>query len=134
MAWEAPGYKLPGCTAAADYRTTGQYLFVKITADDIVTKCSVAGERAVGVLQNAPNTGQEAEIVVNGVTKVVAGELLAAGDIVGTDSSGRAQKIEATATGADLGAWALGQVVEGAGAAGELVTILLGDVGYRVTA
>lgn len=135
-----PAYQIPlftpsGVKAAADYSASGQFRFMKITADGVVTQCSVAGEQAYGVLQNAPKQDQEATVMVHGISKVIAGEALVAGDLVTTDSSGRAVKCEPTATGADVGAWALGRVVVGAGALGEYATVALaGPVGFRVTA
>lgn len=134
MAIEVPGFRPAGFVAAADL-SAKQYRFVKPTSTDMnVNACSVAGEGAIGVLQNSPSQGQEAEVMISGVSKVEAAETLVSGDYVGTDNQGRAVKIDHTATGADNGSFILGRCVLGGGS-GEFVSVILaGPVGYRVTA
>ena len=80
-----------------------QYHFVKLDGAE-VTDCSVEGELAFGVLRNAPDDGEAATVAISGITNVVAGEAISAGDKVTTKADGRAQT--ATATDAILG-WAV---------------------------
>jgi len=94
---------------------------------------SVDGEIVFGVLQNDPTAGQGAEVMASGLTKVVADELLTAGDYVGVSSDAQAKIVETTNTGADVGDYVVGQVVEGA-AAGAIATIMLGIQTFRVEA
>lgn len=60
------------CKAGADLRTK-QFYCVKVTGVLEVGLTSADGEGFLGVLQNKPNTGEAAEVMVNGVTKVEAG-------------------------------------------------------------
>jgi hypothetical protein len=134
MAFEAPGYHVPALTASADL-SDKQHRFVKISGAKQVNVCSVAGEHGLGVLRNTPASGGEASVCVSGVVKVKAGEVIGAGDFVGTKADGKAQVIQHTNSGADTGSWILGIALEAAGAEDELIPVLLcGPVGYRVTA
>ena len=127
MAWESPLYKLPAAIAAADYRTTSKqyYCVTKNATNNQVALATTDGEIFIGVLQNEPLSGAAAEVTCIGVTKVVAGETLTAGDYWGTDSSGKAKIVEHTNTGADIGDYIAGVVLEGA-AADELATVTIG--------
>lgn len=67
-----------------------QYRFVKIDSDGEAALCG-AGELARGVLQNAPAAaGRAASIAIEGESKVVAVSGVSAGDLVASDSLGRA--------------------------------------------
>jgi len=61
--------QLPGVTASADI-SAYQYCNVKL---DAATTCTFAGagERAVGVVLNAPESGEAADIMVSGVCMMV---------------------------------------------------------------
>jgi hypothetical protein len=131
MASQNPLDRPGGLTAAADL-SSAQYLFVKPSGEYGVDVCSVAGEFAIGVLQNKPVSGGAATVECTGVTKLVAGEALAAGDLVGTDANGKGKVVEATATGADVGEWAFGVCLEPAGA-DEVASVKLG-INHLVTA
>lgn len=126
MAYEQPGVKLTGLTADADL-STKQFYFVKMSATNRqVSLCDTDGEAVIGVLQNKPNaSGVAAEVMANGISKIEAGETIVAGDFIGTDSAGKAKKIEETNTGADIGDHWYGQCIEGA-ASGELITVAIG--------
>ena len=63
----------------------------RITAPEsrAVTPSGTAGRQIYGVLQNAPKTGQAADVGIFGVTKVVTGSGgVTAGGIVMTDANG----------------------------------------------
>jgi hypothetical protein len=75
--------------AGADL-SSDQYKFVKHGATEgEVILCSVAGEAAVGVLQNAPKQGEAAEIATlgGGALLKVAG-VVSAGSLIKTDANG----------------------------------------------
>lgn len=119
MAHQGEHLKVVGLQAGADL-SAAQFRFVKAgaTAGQVV-QASIAGEKVIGVLQNKPAAiGREAEIVALGETKVVAGAAFAYGVELMPDNQGRA--VLATATN-----YSGGIALEAAGAAGELVTILL---------
>lgn len=97
--------------------SAAQYKFVKQANTGRVGVCTVGGENAFGVLQNDPSAvDQEASVSVMGITKVVAGGTVAIGDLVETDSAGRA----VTASSGVV----LGEAVSG-GAVNNIISILL---------
>lgn len=121
MAYEGIQTKLPGVTASADLRTK-QYHFVKVSGNNTVTVCAAATDIPVGVLQNAPNSGEAAEVAVLGVTKVVADKSLAAGVLIGTSGDGQADDKTA---GTDTTNYVVGQCISGVSNAGEIATVLI---------
>lgn len=133
MAWEQPSMCSGSLTAAADLSAKQYHIVKKNTTNNQVALCTAAGEMFFGVLQNKPASGESAEVMLVGVTKVTADETLTAGDLWGTSADGQAQKIEASATGADIRAYFGGQVIEGA-AAGELATVTIGVQTGQVSA
>ena len=68
-----------------------QYYFVKEDSNSLVTAPDAITDRAMGVLQNAPEQGETALVQVGENTKVVASQALAIGDIVAPSANGRAQ-------------------------------------------
>lgn len=117
MAYQVPLHSPPVGKAAADL-STHQFKFVKVTGADAINICTAGTDFAVGVLQNKPLAGQPCECESYGVSKVVAGAVVAAGVGVMPDSEGRA--ITATATNKVQGI-----SLEAAGAAGERIAVLL---------
>lgn len=115
--------------AAADL-SSYQYHFVKVSAAHTVAACSTDGELPLGVLQDDPDeAGQAACVAVSGVTKVVLGETVTAGEECKVAS-------DAEAIGADTGTTAGDHVVGiflEAGDAGEIVPLLLCHMGVTST-
>lgn len=99
-----------------------QYHFVKMTADNTVGVCSGATDNPIGVLQNEPLSGQIARVRIHGVSRVMAGGVIAYGAKVGTDANG--EGIAKTVSKTEY----MGICLESAGAA-ELATVLI--FGYR---
>ncbi len=114
MAFEGPQIKLMGFTASADL-TSHQYKFVKLNGAGTVTVCAAATDVPVGVLQNAPDTGQAADICVIGLTKLNSDAALSRGNLVGTSADGQA---DAKTPGTDTTEYTCGQVVQASAAAG----------------
>ena len=140
MAWEYRTLDIPGQVAGEDFTTggpghgaggTSQFLAVKCngTANTHVT-CTAASDRPSGISQNNPASGAALQVRALGVTKWVAASTVSPGDEVGTDTQGRCAKRDVGITGADIGDYAMGLVLEGA-AVGELATVLLTGP-YRV--
>ena len=117
MAYELPG-QVATFTAAADL-SAKQYYFVKITADNTVNVCAAVTDIPIGVLQNAPTSGQAASVMLYGITKLTAKEAIAVGNNVGTGSDGRADVV---AAGSDTTVRICGQAIEAAGAAGQVIS------------
>jgi hypothetical protein len=108
----------PGSPASPNHGGK-QFRFVKITGSQIAGLATSHNDIAIGVLQNKPQaTGDSATVAIKGVSMVVAGEQLATpGVAVGADSDGRAV---AVGDGRQLGV-----ILKAAGAAGQLVPVLL---------
>jgi len=115
VSFEIPGFKFTRI-AAADLRTH-QYKFVNIDATGKAALAG-AGTRAVGVQQGKANTNEAVEICHDGISKVVAGAAVTAGDEVMSNATGQA--ITATATNQRLGV-----ALEAASGAGILIAVLL---------
>lgn len=103
--------------AAADYSSTGQYLFVDVNSSGQAAVIASQGANGIGVLQNNPAAGEAGSVAVGGVCKVMAGATIAAGAKLTPGADGRAE----TAAGGDFG---LGRALTG-GADGEIITMLL---------
>lgn len=114
--------KVPGLTAAADL-TSHQYKFVEIVGGTTtVNVVNAVTDRPIGVLLNKPKAGEACEVIAIGVTEVVAGETLAAGDMLSVGATGKA-----TNDAAQAGTTYQGRILS-AGAADELVTCIINCV------
>ena len=117
MAVEGPQMKLVGYTASADL-SAKQFYFVKISGDRTVTVCSAVTDIPIGVLQNAPTSGQAAEVCVIGHTKVSSDGTLTRGTPIGTSSDGQAVTY---AAGTDTTKYLVGQGLSSTTTAGHIV-------------
>lgn len=127
MAWEGPQIRIPGLTASADL-SAKQYYFVKMSGNKTVTVCSAVTDVPVGVLQNAPESGEEAVVCAIGVTKVNADAALTAGNVIGTGSDGQAQPVT---LGTETTVHVAGVCLDGVSNAGELATAFVSCPGAR---
>ncbi|CDH43839.1 DUF2190 family protein [Candidatus Contendibacter odensensis] len=94
-----------------------QYQFVKQNSSGQAVVCSVAGEKALGVLQNNPTSGQSATVAYEGITKVQAAATIVPGNDIATNAAGKA--VVALTTNKILG-----ECISG-GATGEIISILI---------
>lgn len=117
MAWTIPGFTFTR-VAGADL-SSDQYKYVKLSTTDTVILCAAATDVPVGILQNAPTSGQEATIMVTGISKVNSDAALSIGNLIGTSADGQA---DAKTAGTDTTQYVVGVVLEASGAAGELAT------------
>lgn len=119
MAYEIPGFSF---TVPASTGVTGtQFRFVSIDGNGEAV--FTAGAGAIGVMTNKPDgDGIAATIVRDGIVKVqAAGSTVSQGDLVTSDSSGRASA--GTSTNA------LGRVVAGSsGSTDRVLSVLLGPI------
>jgi hypothetical protein len=107
--------------AAADL-STKQYYFVELTAARTVNVCNAATDKPVGVLQNKPQSGEEAKVMIVGKTPVDSDSALAVGDLIGTAADGQA---DAKVPGTDTSNYVVGMVTIASGAAGEKAEALI---------
>ena len=118
MAYEGNGITIPGLSASADL-SAKQYYFVKLSGAHTVTVCDGATDVPIGVLQNAPTSGQAAEVMAIGTTKVSSDEALTVGWLIGTSADGQADR---KIWGTDTTQYICGQVITATGAAGGIAT------------
>lgn len=105
-----------GFVAGVDLSTKQFYLVKVDTSTGYVVLGSSAGEKCIGVLQNAPKSGQAALVRVLGVTKVAVGAAFSApGSYVKTTTAGKADV-------AGSGAFPVGQLLTTA-ASGDYATM-----------
>jgi hypothetical protein len=123
MASENPGKQI-SLLATSDFTVAGaQYAFAIVDANGQATLAG-AGAKAVGVVQNKPAVGQGASVMVDGVSQVVAGGVIAAGAFVKSGALGVAVSGIANA-GADA---LLGIALEAA-VANQIIKVKLGYFG-----
>lgn len=104
--------------------STKQFYFMKMSGTgQQVTTCTAATDIPVGVLQNKPAAaGRAAKLVVCGPTKISADAALTVGTLIGTSADGQADPKTA---GTDTTEYICGQVIELAGAAGDIVEAII---------
>ncbi len=93
MAWEKPVLMIT--VAAGEDLSSDQYKFVTLSSGAAVKPTQIT-DVCIGVLQNAPASGEMAEIMMLGISKVNSNEALAVGDIIGTETDAQAQVAIAT--------------------------------------
>lgn len=129
MAYEKDQVVTKTFKAGADL-SAKQYYFMKLTGTaDEVTVCNGATDKPIGVLQNKPTSGQAAEVVIIGITKVSADGTLDEGDSIGTSADGQA----AVYTASDTTKFIVGQALLPA-AAGEIGTAVIDCANIRALA
>ncbi len=120
MAFEFSNYSVKITRVAGADLSALQYTFVKLSTTDTVVTCTAATDIPIGVLQNAPTSGQEAEVLIVGGTKLAAGATIAIGNILGTTSAGAASVL----TTSDTTKFVLGTAISG-GASADVITAVI---------
>lgn len=119
MAYEFSNYSVKVTLVAAADLSAKQYHFVKIDTNGKAAVVAADTDRPVGVLQNAPDAGEEAEVLIVGGTKLVASTTVDEGAILGTTSTGRAVT---RVVSSDSTKYILGTAITSAGADGVVLT------------
>lgn len=122
MAYEFSNYSVKVTLVAGADLSAKQYHFVKLDTAGKAVACSAATDVPFGVLQNAPTSGQEAEVLITGGTKIVAGANLAIAAALGTNTAGRAVALTA---GTDTTKYVVGTLLTAAGADGVVGTAVI---------
>ncbi|MCK9599842.1 MAG: DUF2190 family protein [Sphaerochaeta sp.] len=99
-----------------------QYYGVKLSADRTVILPTGDADNCIGILQNKPNAGEMAEVMVIGRTPVVVEEAIAAGVQIRIASGGKASTF---VPDTDTTAFSVGQVVEHASNDAELADAIV---------
>ena len=124
MAFEQPGFKDGTREAAADL-SAKQFYLVKINSSAKAAAFAAATDLPYGVLNTAAIAGDACEIVNQGITKVVAGGTVAAGDALMPDATGR---VVTCTPGTDTTKYQIGIALE-AGASGNTITANVNCIG-----
>jgi hypothetical protein len=122
MAYEFSNYSVKVTLVAGADLSAKQYTFVKLDAAGAVIAAAAATDIPVGVLQNAPIAGQEAEVLVVGGTKIVAGAAIGEGAQIGTGSTGKAVALVA---GTDTTKYVVGTLLTESAADANVVTAVI---------
>jgi len=126
MAYEISNYSVKVTLVAAADLSSLQYTFVKLNASGQAAAAAAATDIPIGVLQNAPTSGQEAEVLVVGGTKIVAGAAIGEGALIGTSAAGKAVALVA---GTDTTKYVVGTLLTESGASGDIVTAVINCAG-----
>ena len=122
MAYEISNYSVKVTLVAGGDLSALQYTFVKLNSSGNVVAAAAATDIPIGVLQNAPTSGAEAEVLVVGGTKIVAGAAIGEGALVGTSSAGKAVALVA---GTDTTKYVVGTLLTESAADGNIVTAVI---------
>jgi len=121
MAYEISNYSVKVTLVAGADLSSKQYQFVKLNSSGEAIAIAAITDVPVGVLQNAPTSGQEAEVLVSGGTKLVAGEAITLPAFLSVTSAGKADKIAVT----DTTQYVVGQALTAAAADAEVITAVV---------
>lgn len=81
--------------AGQDLRSS-QYCFVAISGSEAVMLCRTSGEDMMGILQNQPYSGDNAVVMVMGVSKIKAGGSVTRANPITTNHSGMGVSVTLT--------------------------------------
>lgn len=121
MAYEFSNYSVKVTLVAGADLSALQYYFVKLNSSGQAVACAAATDVPVGVLQNAPTSGQEAEVLVVGGTKIVAGAAITLPSAIGTGATGKAVALATT----DTTKYVVGSLITASAADGNIVTAVV---------
>ncbi len=132
MATSGSQYTDITCINTSGGLTSSQYLFVRSTgvASDgsldaqLCVSATGGVNRAKGVLQNDPDSGQAAVVRIDGLTKLVAGGTIAVGGFVSSSTIGQG------ITGATTGSWVSAIAESASTAAGQIISVRLLNAGF----
>ena len=128
-AFEGPQIRAVGLIAGGDL-SAKQFYAVKLSAANTVVVCAAVTDKPYGILQNAPKSGEEAEVCVIGQTKISADALMAVNASIGTAVDGQL----ATYTVADTTKYIIGICQQGAGAADGMAVAFVNCASIRLLA
>lgn len=122
MAYEISNYCVKITLVAGADLSTKQFTFVKLNASGEAVAAAAATDIPIGVLQNAPTSGVEAEVLVSGGTKIVAGAAIGEGAQIGTSATGKAVALVA---GTDTTKFVVGTLLTESAADGNIATAVV---------
>lgn len=121
MAYEISNYSVKVTLVAGADLSALQYHFVKLNSSGQAIAVAAITDVPIGVLQNAPTSGQEAEVLVAGGTKLKASEAITIPAFLSVSANGRGDKIAVS----DTTQYVVGQAVTAGGAENEIITAVV---------
>jgi hypothetical protein len=121
MAYEFSNYSVKVTLVAGADLSAKQYNFVKLNSSGQAVAIAAITDIPVGVLQNAPTSGQEAEVLIVGGPKLVASEAITLPAFLSVASAGKADKIAVT----DTTQYVVGQAITASGADADVITAVV---------
>ena len=121
MAYEISNYAVKVTLVAGVDLSAKQYHFVKLDSSGQAVAVAAITDRPIGILQNAPLAGQEAEVLVVGGSKLKTGGNIAEGAVVGVTNTGAGKAIVA---GTDTTQYILGTALTEA-TSGDINTVVI---------
>jgi len=119
MAFEIPLFQIT-LPAGADL-SSDQFKYVKLNSSGQAILCAAATDIPIGILQTKPDAaGEEATIMVCGISKLSSDAALSIADQVGTSADGQG---DAKIGGTDTTEYSVGQVIVASAAAGGLAVV-----------
>lgn len=125
MAYEISNYAVKVTLVAAEDLSAKQYNFVKLNSAGAAVAVAATTDKAIGILQNDPSAGQEAEVLIVGGSKLVAGGAVSTNALVGTSNVGKGVSLTPSGTaGASIPRFFASALTEATGV-NELFTVLV---------
>ena len=124
MAYEISNYAVKVTLVAAADLSSNQYNFVKLDSSGNAAAVTATTDRPIGILQNAPTLGQEAEVLVVGGSKLVAGGAISEGSVIGTSAAGKGSALTIGGT-SGTAFYILGTSLTEVSAANSLTTVVV---------
>jgi hypothetical protein len=109
--------------SAGEDLSSSQYQIVYVDAANSVKQRNSQGAPGIGILNNKPQSGEHASVVVMGLTRCVAGDTIAAGNWITVSASG-------TGIPVSSGEYIFGKSITGV-ASGSVFQMLVQHNGYR---
>ncbi len=133
MSYEIPGRQI--ALEAGEDLSSYQFCFVKLDTDGTVIHCDTVGEDAIGVLQNDPEEGEGATVMTEGISKVLAGDVVALNALIKVEvTTGRGITADKGTVSASnvVGSFVQGKALSAAGD-GEIFSMLITKMGVAPT-
>lgn len=118
MAVEVPGKSMT-FVAGSDL-SSSQYFFVKLNSSSQVVPITGATDVPIGIVQNKPVANDGAEVMMEGVSKLVCSAAITAGNLIGASANGRGA---AYVSGTGTTNYIQGQALSTCANAGEFISV-----------
>ena len=115
--------------AAADL-STSQFCIVKVDSSGEAALAVLVTDKPIGILQNNPVSGSEAEVMIGGVSKIKSSVALAKDAEVTADASGRGTTLT-VAAGGTVYNYLVGRCLEASTAANGIAAVGIYPFGQR---